>query len=192
MKKRILLILSLLSFGIFATAQEASIAGKIYAKASNTVLPKSKLILKRENIYQKKTKTDHRGNYAFVQLPQGNYSLWILQDGFCQLEVFQITVTDSQSIHLDLGLVQDAISTTKMPATKISKIYQQPTYYNLLQKDSNAYESFSNQYHIINAVYFGPTIRIAPAIPAHPPLPREKATHFNDSFKALEKKPGMF
>lgn len=66
--------------------QGGSIEGRIYALDTDIKLSKAKLVLKKDNTYCQKIKTDHQGNYNFVNLEKGNYSIWVLKEGYCQLE----------------------------------------------------------------------------------------------------------
>ena len=98
-----------------------------------------------------------------------------------------IVLADSQLIHLDLGLMAEVAGTSKNASGLIHKVYQGSFYYDQLSNDSLAYQTFHNEYNVINEVYKGPEIRIPPPPRPTPSLPRERASHFNDSLKSLEK-----
>jgi len=168
--------------------QEGTIYGRIYSESTKQPLTAAKLILKKDNVYAQKMRTDHAGNYHFGRLPEGVYTVWVSADDYCQLEM-QRVVVDSQAIVLDLGLVEVAAKRNVSTPTIIYKQYEWPIRVELAQTTvSDKHQDFKNELNVINEVYEGAAIRIAPPKPPASPLPRHKATHFYEDFDALEKK----
>jgi hypothetical protein len=185
--KLIIIIYSLFLLSQQAYAQSGFITGKIYSQVTKSTLHNAKIVLKRNNKYHSKTKTDHVGNYWFGQLKSGSYSVWVLYDNYCSLEVDQIKLQHDGSIQLDLGLVAQAENTNMEESTdKIYQIYQAPICVDLEENDK-AHQDFKNEIHILNEVYDGPEIRIAPK--RRPPTPSEqnRPTSYHETFKSLEK-----
>lgn len=166
--------------------QSGFITGRVFSEANKSRLHNAKLILKRNNKYKKKTQTDHVGNYWFGDLPYGNYSIWVIQDGYCELEVSRIQLSSNTSIQLDLGMIKAAQNTNIKSVDKIHKVYQTPIQLDL-NPQKTAYQDFESEIHIINEVYDGHEIRIAPRHCPPSPLENNRATHYHESFKALEK-----
>ena len=165
---------------------------KYTVKLQNLPYIMQKIVLKRNNIYHSKTKTDHVGNYWFGELKSGSYSIWVLYDGYCSLEVDQIKLRHDGSIQLDLGLVEQATNTNiEESADKIYQIYQAPICVDL-EYASTAHQNFKNEIHILNEVYNGPEIRIAPKRKPLSRLEQNRPTHYYESFKSLEKTNSLF
>ena len=190
--KFILITCSLFILSQQAYAQSGFITGKIYSQATKSTLHQAKIILKKNNRYHGKTKTDHVGNYWFGELKPGSYSIWILYDGYCSLEMDHIKLRLDGSIQLDLGLVEQATNTNIDTATdKIYQIYQAPISVDL-EEIITAHQDFKNEIHILSEVYNGPEIRIAPKRKPPSPLEKNRATHYHESFKSLEKTTSLF
>jgi hypothetical protein len=190
--KFILIIYSLFLLSQQSHAQSGFITGKIYSQVTKSTLYNAKIVLKRNNKYHGKTKTDHVGNYWFGKLEAGNYSVWVLYEGYCSLEMDQIKLRHDGSIQLDLGLVEQAIQTNiNTAADKIYQIYQAPICVDL-EKTKTAHQDFKNEIHILNEVYNGYEIRIAPR--RRPPTRSEqnRPTHYYESLKGLEKTNALF
>ncbi|MDC0231530.1 carboxypeptidase-like regulatory domain-containing protein, partial [Aureispira] len=132
-----------------------------------------------------KTKTDHAGNYWFSKLTKGNYTLWVLHDGYCQLEMGRINLNNNSAIELDLGLMKNAINSNVETDSKIYMLYHQPISVNLI-KETN-YKNYKNEIQIISEVYNGNDIQIIPKIKPIPKLESNRVVHNHDSFKSLEK-----
>ncbi len=168
-------------------AQSGFITGKIYSQVTKSTLHNAKIVLKRNNKYHSKTKTDHVGNYWFGQLKSGNYSISIYHDGYCILEVDKIALQHDGSIELDLGLVAQATNTNiDATADKVYQVYQAPICIDL-EKASTAHQDFRNEIRILNEVYNGHEIRIAPSRRAPSRAEQNRPTHYHESFKGLEK-----
>jgi len=186
--------LLLFGIGIFIStsleAQSSYIMGKVYNKSTLQITAEAKLILKKDNRYIGKLTADHAGNYWFGPLTSGNYSIWVIHKGFCQLMMHQIQVTAHQSIYLDLGLVEQPVHSNVATESLITEIYN-PDYPQRLPVKTMAYETFQSDLNIISDVYNGPEIRIAPKNPVPSPLQENRATHYHESLKALEKTPSM-
>lgn len=187
----------LLTYSLFilcqqSYAQSGFLTGKIYSQVTKATLHNAKIVLKRNNKYYSKTKTDHVGNYWFGQLKSGNYSVWVLHDGYCSLEIDQIKLQHDSSIQLDLGLIEQAANTNiEASADKIYRIYEAPISVDL-EEEIAAYQDFKNEIHILSEVYDGPEIRIAPK--RRPPslLEQNRPTHYYESLKSLEKTTSLF
>jgi len=179
------ILMSLVSVNVNGYSQSGIIAGRVYSQSTKATLENAKLILKRNNRYYKKTKTDHVGNYWFGDLKSGNYSVWVIQEDYCQLEMDEIKLGKNNSIQLDLGLMENAQNTNVATNSKVYMVYNAPISINL-DTTATAYQSFQNEIHIINEVYQGNEIRIAPARKPDP-VRNSRATHYNESLKGLEK-----
>lgn len=183
---------SLLLLSQQSYAQSGFITGKIYSQVTKSTLHNAKIVLKRNNKYHSKTKTDHVGNYWFGKLKSGNYSLWILYDGYCTLELDQIKLRHDESVQLDLGLIEQATHTNLENSTDvICQIYQSSISVKL-EEQTMAHQDFKNEINIINEVYDGQEIRIAPK---RRPLSRaelNRPTHYHESLKSLEKTTSLF
>lgn len=185
--KFILITYSLFLLSQQSYAQSGFITGKIYSQVTKSTLYKAKIVLKRNNKYHSKTKTDHVGNYWFGELKSGNYSIWVLYDHYCSLEVDQIKLRHDGSIQLDLGLVEQATNTNIAESEdKIYQVYQTPICIDL-EETTTAHQDFKNEIHILSEVYNGPEIRIAPKRRPPSALEKSRATHYNESLKSLEK-----
>lgn len=183
----ILPVCYLLLHTVPSQGQSNFITGRVFNEVSKSTLYNAKLILKRNNKYHQKTKTDHVGNYWFGDLPYGSYSIWVIQNGYCELEISRIELSSSTSIHLDLGMIEAAQKTNINSNDKIYKIYQAPIQLNL-DIQNTAYQNFESEIHIINEVYHGPEIRIAPKHRSPSPIENNRATHYHESLKGLGKK----
>jgi hypothetical protein len=172
--------------------QSGFIIGKIYSQVTKSTLQNAKIVLKKNNKYYGKTKTDHVGNYWFGELKHGSYSIWVLHDGYCSLEVDQIKLRHDGSIQLDLGLVEQATNTNiEASEDKIYQVYQAPICVDL-EETTTAHQDFKNEIHILNEVYNGYEIRIAPKRRPPSPAERNRPTHYHESFKSLEKTTALF
>ena len=179
----LILLCSLIGFQSYG--QTSFIAGRVYNQSNKALLKNAKLILRKNNKYIGKIRTDHAGHYWFGNLKPGNYSLWVLQDGFCQLEMGRIEIADS-GIQLDLGLMESAPNSKVNKSSKVYLIYQEPIYVNL-DEPTTAYQGFQNEIHILNEVYDGHAIRIAPKHIPPSPMEQNRATHFYETLNALQK-----
>ncbi len=185
-----LFLLCLFCINTEGYSQSGFITGRVYSQATKATLVDAKLILKKNNKYFCKTKTDHVGNYWFGDLKKGSYSVWVVHEGYCQLEMDKIELTNNEgSIQLDLGLMENAANSNVATNSKVYMVYNEPIQVNL-NEATTAYQTFQNEIHIINEVYQGNEIRIAPkAKPS--PAQNNRATHYYDSFKGLEKTTSM-
>lgn len=174
--------LSLTSLG----QQQRFITGKIYNKANKEVLTTAKLVLYQENKYISKATTDHQGNYWFAYLEPGIYHLHVKHAGHSDLEVLHIDLTATNTIQLDLGLMESSLHNNVGLDDKVSIIYEAPIVADLVHQEVPL-QQFSSQIRILDEVYEGHQIRIAPPH-VDPPLPRHRATHFSESLEALTKK----
>jgi hypothetical protein len=173
-------------------AQSGFITGKIYSQVTKSTLHSAKIVLKRNDKYHSKTKTDHVGNYWFGELRSGSYYIWVLYDGYCSLEIDQIELRHDASIQLDLGLVEQATNTNiDESADKIYQVYQTPICVDL-KEETTAHQDFKNEIHILSEVYNGPEIRIAPKRKPPSRLEKNRATHYYESLKSLEKTTSLF
>jgi len=190
--KLIIIACSLFLLSQQSYAQSGFITGKIYSQVTKSTLDNAKIVLKRNNKYHSKTKTDHVGNYWFGQLKPGSYSVWVLYNGYCSLEIDQIKLRHDGSIQLDLGLVEQATNTNiEEAADKIYQVYQAPICIDLEEK-TVAHQDFKNEIHILKEVYNGPEIRIAPKRRPLSRMEQNRPTHFYDSLKSLEKTTSLF
>lgn len=181
------ILFSLVLMNTDSFAQNGFITGKVYSQSSKTAMPNAKLVLKKNGKYFGKTQTDHVGNYWFGDLKVGNYAVWVVQDGYCQLEMEQIEIKANSSIQLDLGLVETVANSNIGGVDKVYMVYNQPIEANL-NATTHYSENFKNDIQIISDVYNGPEIKIAPPDPKEPSLMEEnRGTNYNDSLKGLEK-----
>jgi hypothetical protein len=182
---------SLFFLGQQSYAQSGFITGKIYSQVTKTTLHNAKIVLKQDDKYQGKTKTDPVGNYWFGELKSGSYSIWVLCDGYCSLEVDQIKLQPDGSIQLDLGLVEQATNTNiEETSDQIYQVYQAPICVDL--EEATRHQDFKNEIHILNEVYNGYGIRIAPKRKPLSLSEQNRPTHYHESFKSLEKKHTLF
>lgn len=190
--KLILITYSLFILSQQSYAQFGFITGKIYSQVTKSTLYNAKIVLKRNNKYHGKTKTDHVGNYWFGELTSGSYSLWVIHDGYCSLVIDQIKLRHDGSIQLDLGLVEQA-NNTNIDASKdkIYQIYQAPICVDL-EESTKAHQDFKNEIHILSEVYNGHEIRIAPKNKPPSRLEQNRPTHYYESLKGLEKTTSLF
>ena len=189
--KQILFLFFLISSpSLWGQNGTGTLEGKVYSNAKQQPIEGAQMILKKEGIYHQKRRTDHEGNYNFVDLPTGSYSIWIRKTNHCELEISEIAVIDSQSIRLDLGLMEAATNTT-LPVDKIEIKYQTPIYHTFKADSSILHEKYKNRVAIIQEVYEANAVQIRPPEPESPPLPRNKATHFSRDLQAFEKKVGF-
>jgi predicted membrane protein len=180
------ILTSLVSVNISCYSQSGIITGRVYSQSTKATLENAKLILKRNNKYYRKIKTDHVGNYWFGELKTGNYSVWVIQEDYCQLEMGGIELKkSSSSIQLDLGLMENAKNTNLTSISKVYMVYYTPISINL-DTTATAYQNFKNEIHIINEVYQGNEIRIARPRKSDP-TSNSRATHYNEGLKGLEK-----
>ncbi|BDS13237.1 carboxypeptidase-like regulatory domain-containing protein [Aureispira anguillae] len=168
------------------TGQSSFITGKVFSEVNKSTLYNAKLVLKRNHKYYRKTKTDHVGNYWFGNLPAGSYSIWVIQEGYCQLEMTKIVIATTASIQLDLGLMEQSQNTNLNLGDKVYKVYRAPIQVDLAEHKTT-YQNFRNEIQIIKDVYNGPEIRIAPPKSPSSPIENNRATHHYESLKALEK-----
>lgn len=171
---------------LWSYGQSSFITGKVFSEVTKSVLYNAKLILKKDHKYHSKTLTDHVGNYCFGNLAEGHYSIWVLQEGYCELEISQIQLLESTSIQLDLGLMEQAPNSSTKDRDKLYKIYQAPIQIEF-EQSKMAYQNFKNEIHILNEVYHGHEIKIAPAQRPPSPIEQNRSTHYHESLKALEK-----
>lgn len=173
-------------------AQFGFITGKIYSQVTKSTLHNAKIVLKRNNKYCGKTRTDHVGNYWFGALKPGTYSLWVLYDGHCSLEIDQIKLRHDSSIQLDLGLVEQATNTNiDASLDKIYQVYQAPICIDL-EENRTAHQAFKSEIHILSEVYNGHEIRIAPKRRPLSRMEQNRPTHYYESLKSLEKTTSLF
>lgn len=168
----------------------AVLEGQVYSESQQQLLESAQMILKKEGVYHSKIRTDHKGNYNFVNLPTGSYSLWVRTTNHCELEIQKIPLRDSQTIHLDVGLMQSSAN-KDLPADKLEKIYEAPVYHTIIPDTNTVHEKYKSRVAIIQEVYYANELQIRPPEPESPPLPRNKATHFSRDLKAFEKKIGF-
>ena len=185
MRVLILIIVTLVVTITSCYSQSGFITGRVFCQFSKETLQNAKIILKKNNKYLCKTKTDHAGNYWFSQLRKGNYTLWILHDGYCQLEMGSITLSNDSTIELDLGLMENATNSNVETNGKIYMLYHDPISVNLVAQTN--YQNYKNEIQIISEVYNGNGICIIPKTKLVPKLKSTRVVHNYDSFKSLEK-----
>ena len=142
MRALIVIILTLVVTITSCYSQSGFITGRVFCQFSKETLQNAKIILKKNNKYLCKTKTDHAGNYWFSQLRKGNYTLWILHDGYCQLEMDSITLSNDSTIELDLGLMENATNSNVETNGKIYMLYHDPISVNLVAQTN--YQNYKN------------------------------------------------
>lgn len=180
-------LLALLLLAMPIQAQNGYITGKVYSQEDKTPLANAKLVLKKNGKYCGKVQTDHVGNYWFGDLKTGTYAIWVVQDGFCQLEMDKIEIGANSSIQLDLGLVASAENSNVVGTDKIYLVYNQPIEADL-KNSTHCQENFKNDIQIISDVYNGHEIKIAPPPPKPlSPMEENRATNYNDDLKGFEK-----
>jgi hypothetical protein len=181
-------ILILLLLSNHSYSQSGIINGRVYCQFNKAPLTEAKLILIKNNKYFKKTKTDHSGNYWFGELKKANYSIWVIQKGYCHLEMSRIECGKNEIIDLDLGLTTSAINSNVATESKVYKIYSAPTSVELTLKPDN-YLSYKDDINILSEVYRGNDISISPKV--KDPAPEHRATHYNESLRSLERSPSI-
>ncbi len=171
-------------------SQSGVISGRVYSQFNKAALTEAKLILIKNNKYFKKTKTDHAGNYWFGELKKGNYSIWVIKNGYCHLEMSRIESVKNGIIDLDLGLTASAVNSNVNTESKIYKIYSTPIKVEL-KITPDKHLSYKDELNIINEVYEGSSIQISPSVKDPAPIREHRATHYNELFKSLERSPSI-
>lgn len=185
-----IIICCLISEYNHAQVGTAVLEGQVYSESQQLLLVSAQLVLKKEGVYHRKIRTDHRGNYNFVNLPAGSYSLWVRTTNHCELEIQNIPLSDSQTIHLDIGLMQSSAN-SDLPADKLEKVYEAPVYHTIMTDTTTTHEKYKSDIAIIQEVYHANELQIRPPEPESPPLPRHKATNFSRDIPALGKPTGF-
>ena len=185
MQAFLVILLTLFTTMTTCYSQAGYITGRVYCQFSKETLQNAKIILKKDNKYLTKTKTDHAGNYWFGKLKKGNYTIWILHEGYCQLEMGRITLSNNSSIELDLGLMQNATNSNVATNGKIYMLYHKPISVNLTENTN--YQNYKNKIQIISEVYNGIDICIVPKTKPIARLEMSRIVHNYESFKSLEK-----
>ena len=171
-------------------SQSGVISGRVYSQFNKIPVTEAKVMLIKNNKYYRKAKTDYAGNYWFGELKRANYSIWVIQKGYCQLVISKIETGKNEFIDLDLGLTLSAINSNVGTESKVYKIYSSPICIELTLSPGN-HLSYKDDINIINEVYEGSNISISPSQKDPAPIPEHRATHYNERFKSMERSPSI-
>ena len=126
MQSKFILVIGFFLCSFIAYSQNGIITGKITDASNNQILTGATISLKNSNF---KTSSDIDGVYHFSRLAAGQYTLEVTYIGYTPKEISDITITNNNTVNLNITLspqqnstIKDVVVTTSARKESINSI----------------------------------------------------------------------